>query len=111
MRKTFFENARWVVLNVIFLRLRPEQGDSLILTAEEIAAVSRQAVDVAEALWEVCVAKGYVTRKAIVGGTEQFEQSRHFRSVFSSASDCQILRGGLLAKLAQSGAKVLDSGV
>lgn len=101
VRKTFFENARWVVLNVIFLKLHPEQGDSLILTTEEIDAVSRAAVEVAEALWEVCVAQGYVTRKTIAGGSEQFEQARHFRSVFSSALDCQILRSGLLAKLAQ----------
>lgn len=100
VRKTFFENARWVVLNVIFLKLHPEQGDSLRLTTEEIAAVSRQAVEVAEVLWEVCVTQGYVTRKTIVGGTEQFEQDRHFRSVFSTALDCQVLRNGLLAKLA-----------
>ncbi|MEP0753253.1 AIPR family protein [Trichocoleus sp. Lan] len=101
VRKTFFENARWIVLNVIFLRLHPEQGDSLILTTEEIAAVSRQAVEVAEALWEVCVAQGYVTRKTIAGGTEQFEQARPFRSVFSTAPDCQVLRNSLLARLDQ----------
>lgn len=109
VRKTFFENARWVVLNIIFLRLHPEQGDSLILTAEEIAAVSRAAVEIAEALWEVCVAQGYVTRKTIAGGTEQFEQSRHFRSVFSTASDCQTLRSSLLAKLAQPDLKAFNS--
>jgi hypothetical protein len=100
VRKTFFENVRWLVLNIIFLKLHPEQGDSLKLTIEETAAVSRQAVEVAEVLWEVCVAQGYVSRKAIAGGAEQFEQARHFRSVFSSASDCQALRNGLLAKLA-----------
>lgn len=104
VRKTFFENARWLVLNVLFLKLRPEQGDSLRLTTEEITAISRQAVDVAEALWELCVTQGYVSRKTIAGGTEQFEQARHFRSVFSTASDCQILRSGLLAKLASSAA-------
>ena len=100
VRKTFFENARWVVLNVIFLRLHPEQGDSLILTIEEIAAVFRAAVELSEALWEVCMAQGYVTRKTIAGG-EPFEQARHFRSVFGTASDCQILRNGLLARLAK----------
>lgn len=99
VRKTFFVNARWLVLNVIFLKLHPEQGDSLRLTTEEITAVSRQAVEVAEALWEICVTQGYVSRKTITGGTEQFEQDRHFLSVFSSTSDCQLLRNGLLAKL------------
>jgi hypothetical protein len=101
VRKAFFENARWLVLNVIFLKLRPEQGDRLELTTEEIAAVSRQTGEVAETLWEVCVAQGYVSQTAIAGGTEQFEQVRHFRSVFSTASDCQVLRSRLLAKLAQ----------
>ncbi|MBF8274501.1 MAG: AIPR protein [Magnetococcales bacterium] len=31
VRKTFFENARWVILNVLFLKLRPEQRKMLSL--------------------------------------------------------------------------------
>ena len=62
----------------------------------------RVPVDVGEALWAICEAKGYVARRANApAGAESFEQARHFRSVFSTAGDCQILRTGLLAKLAE----------
>jgi hypothetical protein len=111
IRKAFFENARWLVLNAIFLKLRPEQGDALSLMADEVNAVSRSALEFAEALWTVCEAKGYVSRKVVAGGAEGFEQARHFRSIFSSAADCQQLRDALLAKLAQPPGKVSDSGL
>jgi hypothetical protein len=101
IRKAFFENARWLVLNVLFLKLFPEQGESLELTTEETKAISRKTIEIAEALWEVCISQGYVSLQTIAGGSEQFEQLRNFRSIFSIASDCQILRNSLLAKLAQ----------
>lgn len=101
VRKTFFEHARWLVLNVIFLKLHSEQGDRLELMPDEIRAISQRTIEIAEALWEVCVAQGFVSRKPIAGGAEIFEQTKHFRSVFSSPSDCQTLRNNLLAKLAQ----------
>jgi hypothetical protein len=44
----------------------------------------------------LCEEKGYVSRQ-VTG--EEGETVRSFRSVFSSAADCQSLRGGLLAKL------------
>jgi hypothetical protein len=100
IRKAFFDNARWLVLNVLFLKLHPERGEDVKLTAEEEAEVSKMALELAEALWVICEAKGYVARRANVPvGTETYEQTRHFRSVFSAAGDCQILRAGLLAKL------------
>ena len=45
VRKAFFENARPLVLNLIFLRLRPEQGGVLTLTADELAAISESDQD------------------------------------------------------------------
>jgi AIPR protein len=102
VRKAFFENARWLLLNVIFIKLHPERGNSLNLTADEVNTVSQRTIEFAEELWTVCEAKGYVSRQSAVGGVEGFEQARHFRSVFSSATDCQQLRGALLAKLAQT---------
>lgn len=101
VRKAFFENARWLVLNVLFLRLRPEQADALNLTPEEEQHVSIAATEISEALFGVCEAKGFVSRTSQGEGQQvTFESPRHFRSVFSAASDCQILRAGLLAKLA-----------
>lgn len=102
VRKAFFENARWLVLNVIFIKLRLEQGNELNLTIDEANLVSHRTIEFAEELWNVCETQGYVSRRLNVGGVESFEQPRHFRSVFSSAFDCKQLRSGLLAKLASS---------
>lgn len=99
VRKTFFENARWLVLNVLFLRLHPERGNHLALTPEEADNVYQRTIEFTEALWEVCETQSYVSRQTAAGGVEMFEQTRHFRSVFSIASDCQILRNALLAKI------------
>ncbi|MCI0390681.1 MAG: AIPR family protein [Acidobacteria bacterium] len=88
LRKTFFENARWLVFNILLLQLRPERGNELALSHEENAAVVAKTLEIAEALWQVCEENGYVS------------EARHFRSVFSSATDCQGLRNAILAKLA-----------
>lgn len=104
VRKAFFENARWLLLNMVFLKLRPEQGDALTLTVDEEAGVTRAAIEYAEALLEVCEANGFVSRRVNApSGMEPYEQARHFRSIFSAAGDCQVLRNGLLARLAKVG--------
>lgn len=103
IRKAFFENARWLVLNVVFLKLHPEQGEELTLSADEAVRVSEAAVEYAEALLEVCEATGFVSRRVNrASGMEPYEQARHFRSIFSAAGDCKVLRNALLARLAQS---------
>jgi hypothetical protein len=99
IRKAFFENGRWLVLNVVLLKLHPEQGDDLTLSAAERESILRAANEFAEKLWEVCETQGLVTRRTIAG-TEVFEQTRHFRSIFCSPADCERLRKGLLARLA-----------
>lgn len=102
VRKAFFENARWLVLNVVFLKQHPEQGEALVLSAAEEASVTRSAVEYAESLFETCVATGFVSRQINASsGMEPYEQTRHFRSIFSAAGDCQVLRNGLLARLTQ----------
>ena len=95
MRKDFFENGRWLVLNVIFLRLHPEDGESLTLTDDEIAALSKSAQEWAERLWSECQSKGFVSADA----SHRWVTTKHFKSVFSAATDCQVLRNGLLAAL------------
>lgn len=105
VRKTFFENARWLVLNVIFLKLRPEQGEDLALSAVEGVEIERAVVEYAEALFEACSAIGFVSRRADVpSAMEPYEQTRHFRSVFSSPGDCRLLRNALLARLGDAAA-------
>ncbi|NTV12339.1 MAG: hypothetical protein HGA96_00150 [Desulfobulbaceae bacterium] len=102
IRKTFFENSRWLVLNVIFLKLHPEQGDELQLSADEIASISRATNEYAEILWGVCEAQGLVSQRT-TAGSDDFDQPRHFRSIFSNSADCERLRNGLLARLAALG--------
>jgi hypothetical protein len=95
VRKDFFDNGRWLVLSVIFLRLRPQLGDDLALTAQDETTLTQAAQDYAERLWTLCQAQGFVSARA--GGG--WEVPRHFRSVFSAAADCRLLRGALMANL------------
>lgn len=99
LRKAFFENSRWLVLNIIFLKLHPEQGGELPLSTEEIADISRATNEYAELLWQICEAQGLVSQRT-VSGPDPYEQPRHFRSVFSNFTDCERLRSALLARLA-----------
>lgn len=102
VRKTFFENARWLVLNIVFLKLRPEQADDLSLSPEEVTRISTFTNDLSEHLWIVCEGQGFVSRRNDPSsGVEIYEQTRHFRSIFSDAADCQRLRNAVLARLAQ----------
>lgn len=103
VRKVFFENARWLVLAIVFLVIQPEQGEDLTLTADEESEVSTAAIEISEELFKSCEAKGFVTRRTdIGGGLEPYDTPRHFRSVFSALADCEILRNDVLAKLAQA---------
>jgi len=95
VRKEFFENGRWLVLNLVFLRLHPQNGEALALTDPETSQLTRVAQEYAEALWASCQTLGLVTAKA--GGG--WESTRHFRSVFSDAADCRRLRGATIASL------------
>lgn len=101
VRKAFFENSRWLVLNIVFLRLHPENGSSVRLSADEEAQIAAATVDCAEALFDVFAAQGFVSRKTGVAGGESYEASRHPRSVFSAKTDCEALRAGLLRKLTE----------
>lgn len=103
VRKTFFENARWLVLNLVFLKLHSENGDDLILSQSENDQITRATIDIAEMLWNICESLGFVSRRTDSSpGYDIYEQPRHFRSVFSAAADCQRLRSATLSLLAQS---------
>jgi hypothetical protein len=93
-RKDFFDTCRWLVLDIVFSRLHPERGNQLLLTPAEQQDVSTKAVSFAEELWNAAL----VQRLAVVvpGG---YQAPRHFRSVFSSATDCQSLRNAAMARI------------
>ena len=85
-RKEFFENARWLVLHLIFLRQHPERGEALVLSSAETDTL-RQATDhVSEALWAAAAPLG---------------QYRHFKTIFCSAADCRHLKNTTMHRLAQ----------
>lgn len=98
VRKAFFENARWLVLNIIFLHLRPEQGNEMALTPEEAEKISVAAIEIAEKLWVACETLGYISRRTDGLG---YEVMRHLKSVFSTAADCARLRNAILADIAK----------
>ncbi|RWO98468.1 AIPR family protein [Mesorhizobium sp.] len=100
VRKAFFENARWLVLNVLFLRLKPETGQALTLSENERTAISAAVNEISEALFTECEAKGLVVAREGAGGLRVYETPKHFRSLFSAPADCQLLRNGLLGRLA-----------
>lgn len=100
LRSEFFNSACWIILNVIFVKLRPEQGNDLSLTEDEADAVSRRSIEFAEELWSMCEDLGYVSRRSL-GVPDMYEAPQDFRSVFSDVSECERLRKGLLARLPQ----------
>jgi hypothetical protein len=91
-RKAFFENGRWLILNLIFLRLKPGAGDSTSLTADEITNLSEAALTVSDEVWSACRTLGHVS-VAQGGG---YTLPRHFRSVFCDTEDCRRIRGEVL---------------
>jgi len=95
VRKDFFVNCRWLVFSLIFLRLRPQQGEALTLTVAESTKITTATQEYAERLWMTCQNKGFVTPKATGG----WEAPRHFRSVFCAPGDCQLLFTAVLADL------------
>jgi len=84
-RKEYFENARWLILHIIFIRLHPEREDPLALTVDEISNIRREVDEIAEALWFLA---------------EQYGQHRHFRTVFSNVEDCRRMKAAAMARLA-----------
>lgn len=98
VRKEFFDHCRWLVLSLIFLRLRSHQGAALTLSGHEQEQITKAAQDYAERLWSACESKGLVAARASGG----WEAPRHFRSVFSAVGDCQLLRAAVLKSLADS---------
>lgn len=97
-RKLYFENARWLILNTIFLKYPPEKGDMIDLSVEEKTAIAIATDNYAEVLWDCCLKLGFVSRTSI-GDHETYQLTKHFRSVFSSKNDCMALREKILSKL------------
>ena len=106
IRKAFFDNARWLVLNLVFLKLKPEQGEDLALSPHEqaaIAAARSRFGSTVERLRDPRL--GEQTPRTTSG--ELFDQPRHFRSVFCDPADCQRLRNATLSLFGQETRRAL----
>ncbi|WP_156254722.1 AIPR family protein [Sandarakinorhabdus oryzae] len=99
--KSFYTNARWIVLSAIYVRLKPQEGEALALTADEQAAISAAVSDYAEKLLAQAVAKGFAAYEAVLGGLQVLTTQRDFQSVFKTQGDCQNLFGALKAAIFQ----------
>jgi hypothetical protein len=76
--------------------MHPQDGEALPLSSQETSDIIRTALEYAEHLWTVCQAKGFVSANSAGG----WDNSKNFRSVFCSPTDCALLRSSLLAALA-----------
>lgn len=76
----------WLILHVIFIRLQLQNGPTLVLTPDEMTAISREVDFVCEQL--VTVAQGV-------------QWNKQARSVFENKTDCRTVKGRLMAALAQ----------
>lgn len=88
VRKAFFESGRWLVLKVLFVKMHPERGNELTLTAPLKTGIATKALEISTALWQVYEDQGFGSG------------APHARSVFSNPADCERLYNATMAKLA-----------
>jgi hypothetical protein len=94
--RDFYENSRWVVLHLLLLREKLEQGPTLALTEPERARAVEQTLVIADAIWRDAQGRG------LVSAAEPYTAPRHFKSVFCSADDCKALKAGAMRRLSQN---------
>jgi hypothetical protein len=92
--KSFYVNARWLVLAAVFNRLKPEAGEALGLSNAGRAAVSESVTAYAEKLLVQAVTKGFASYES-AGGAQVLVAPRDFQSVFKTQADCEALLSAL----------------
>lgn len=97
--KSFYTHAKWVVLAAVFNRLKPEAGEALALSAEEIGNIMAAVTDYAEKLLVQAVAKAFAAYDTGPGGLQVLQTQRDFQSVFKQQGDCKILFDALKAEI------------
>lgn len=84
--KEVLGHGAWMVLHVIFIRLSLHNGVELNLNADELTALSREIDLVADRLVSV---------------VQVVQWNKQARSVFENKADCRLVKGRLMAALAQ----------
>lgn len=105
VRREFYENARWLVLSLLFLREHLEQGETLALTDAEKTRAATQTLEIANAIWATAQELG------LVSAAEPYTSPRHFKSVFCSEADCRRLKAGAMKKLNEKPTGTASGGI
>lgn len=84
--KEILKHSGWLVLHVIFIRLRLQNGSTLRLTNDELTTISQEVDLIAQCL---------------VSTMQTTQWNKQARSVFESKADCRTVKGRLMAALAQ----------
>lgn len=84
--KEILKHSAWLILHVIFIRLQLQNGPALMLTEDELTAISRDVDLVAQHL---------------VSATQAVQWNKQARSVFENKTDCRTVKARLMAVLAQ----------
>ncbi|WP_401734041.1 AIPR family protein [Stenotrophomonas muris] len=79
-------HGAWLVLHVIFIRLQLQNAPALMLTQDEVIAISHE-VDI------VC--------DRLVSSVQSVQWNKQARSVFENKTDCRTVKGRLMAALVQ----------
>jgi hypothetical protein len=97
--RSFYSNARWIVLAALFNRMKPDEGEELALSDKEKTEIASAVTDYAEKLLEISVAKGLASYEMAPGGVQALRSLRDFQSIFKNQGDCQNLLKALKAKI------------
>ncbi|HEL3809312.1 TPA: AIPR family protein [Stenotrophomonas maltophilia] len=79
-------HGAWLVLHVIFIRLQLQNAPALMVTQDEVIAISHE-VDL------VC--------DRLVSSVQSVQWNKQARSVFENKTDCRTVKGRLMAALVQ----------
>jgi len=86
--KEILSHGAWMTLHVVFIRLPLHNGPALTLSEDELISLSREIDLVADRLVNV---------------VQAVQWNKQARSVFENKTDCRIVKGRLMAALAQQG--------
>jgi hypothetical protein len=86
--KEILRHGAWLLLHVLTIRLSLQHGQSLVLTAEEQTAISREVDSIAQIMVEVV--------QAVPWGKDA-------QAIFEDRADCRAVKERVMARLAQRG--------
>jgi len=90
VRKAFYENSKWLILKILFVKVHPERGEEMMLPEGIKNNITAKAQEIGVMLWKCYEEQGFAS------GTP------HARSVFNKPADCKRLYDATMAKLAQA---------